>query len=499
MKKYIIYIPTGLYTPEFEIMLSRAQLFIDQKKDVEIVTCGGGGINGEIYATSKNIFSQISIDKACRYKREIGFGMLKGKFKLTYTPKLKNYRDKYKNLKFNNRKKINKLFVEGVDIGSAALSSYINITRDGDLDGLLVKKTIIDLFNTSLNLYYFFKKKLNKNHHIFLFNGRNNEYRPLFRLATKNKIKVSVLEFSGDGESSKGIRDFKNRMSIDPYTIKEEVNRHWKKSTKKNKCDHYFLYIKAGRNIGTKASYILKQKKNLLPDEWDNKKRNIVYFTSSQDEYLALGGIFDKTIYKNMNVSIYKIIKSLKKEDNKKINFWIRCHPNLSKVFWKYNSEIFKLHDPKNRVFVVKPSSLVSSYSMLENCEKIINYASRTGIEAVYWKKPSIVLGRVQFDQLGGTYNPKNHKENMKWIIDKNLKPKSMLAPIKYASFWVEGGFKYKYMTGSMRYGYKFKKKTLSFNKFNKLLYFYGKFLEYYFFNYFINFKLSFLKKITRS
>ena len=34
MKKYIIYIPTGLYTPEFEIMLSKAQLLIDEKKDV---------------------------------------------------------------------------------------------------------------------------------------------------------------------------------------------------------------------------------------------------------------------------------------------------------------------------------------------------------------------------------------------------------------------------------------------------------------------------------
>ncbi len=316
------------------------------------------------------------------------------------------------------------------------------------------------------------------------------------RLATKNNIKVSVLEFSGDGESNKGIRDFKDQLAQDPQTIKREVNKHWKKSTKTNKCDHYFLYIKAGRVVNDKASYVLKQKKNLLPKKWNNNKRNIVYFTSSQDEYSALGGVFDQTIYKDQNASIKMIIKELKKNDDKNICLWIRCHPNLEKVFWKYNSDVFKLHDPDNRIYVVKPSSKISSYTMLENCEKIINYASRTGIEAVYWRKPSIIVGRAIFDQLGGTYNPKSHAEAIKLILKKNLKPKPMLVPIKYASFWVEGGFKYKYMTGSMRYGYKFKNRSLKLSKSKKNLYFVGKFLEYYVYNFLINFKFSFLKKI---
>jgi len=132
---------------------------------------------------------------------------------------------------------------------------------------------------------------------------------------------------------------------------------------------------------------------------------------------------------------------------------------------------------------------------MLENCEKIINYASRTGIEAVYWRKPSIIVGRAIFDQLGGTYNPKSHKEAIKLIFKKNLKPKPMIVPIKYASFWVEGGFKYKYMTGSMRYGYRFKRKSLNLSGNQKYFYYFGKFLEYYVYNYLINFKFSFLKK----
>ena len=129
MKKYIIYIPTGLNTPEFEIMLSKAQLLIDEKKDVEIITCGGG--NGKkIYATSKNIFSLKSIDDVCKFQRLRGFSMLKGDFKLTYTPPLVDYRSIYNKYKFQDRRKINNIFVDGIDLGSSALSSYMNQTRD---------------------------------------------------------------------------------------------------------------------------------------------------------------------------------------------------------------------------------------------------------------------------------------------------------------------------------------------------------------------------------
>ena len=42
------------------------------------------------------------------------------------------------------------------------------------------------------------------------------------------------------------------------------IKIHWKNSSKKNKCDHYFHYIKAGRVVNDKASYILKQNKNLF-------------------------------------------------------------------------------------------------------------------------------------------------------------------------------------------------------------------------------------------
>ena len=82
--QYIVYIPTSLNTPEFEIMLSKAQILIDQKKNVEIITLGKDKLSGEVHTTSKNIFSQTLIDKACFIKRKSGFKNLQGNFKLTH-------------------------------------------------------------------------------------------------------------------------------------------------------------------------------------------------------------------------------------------------------------------------------------------------------------------------------------------------------------------------------------------------------------------------------
>ena len=58
---------------------------------------------------------------------------------------------------------------------------------------------------------------------------------------------------------------------------------------------------------------------------------------------------------------------------------------------------------------------------------------------------------------------------------------------IKFASFWVEGGYKLKYLTGSMRYGYKYKSETLRLKGIDKLYYYIEKLKQLYLYNYIIS------------
>ena len=340
----------------------------------------------------------------------------------------------------------------------------------------------------------FFKTYLsnNKIKKIILYNARHNQNRVLLRSGQLNNIETEVMEFSGDGESNKGVRSFFNHLPTDIDYLYHLIKKNWRNSSKSNKCDYYFKYKAAGRVINDKASYILKQKSNLIPKNWDQSKRNIVYFTSSQDEYSALGGEYDKTIYENQTISLKRIIKEIKKNNKKKnICFWIRCHPNLENVFWEYNKSINQFHDPDNNIFVIPPASPISSYKIMRLCEKVLTYNSLTGIEAVYWNKPSIVIGRRVYEKLNCIYSPKSHRSNMKLILNQTLKPKKRNGAIKFASFWVEGGYKLKYLTGSMRYGYRYKSETLRLTGIDKLYYYIEKFKQLYLYNYIISFKLS--------
>ena len=368
------------------------------------------------------------------------------------------------------------------------------MSRDHELDGYLSQSALNKLSNTSKTFYDFFENYLNKNKisKIILYNGRHNEYRPLLRIAQKKKIKSEIMEFSGDGKNEKGVRSFFNHLPTDINYLYELIVKNWKKSKKKNNCDFYFKYKKQGKVMYDKKSYIYKQNPLELPINWNQNDMNIVFFTSSQDEYAALGGEYDNTIYKDQTDALIKISKFIKKIklNNKKVVLWIRCHPNLENVFWKYNKSINFLHDPQKNINVIEPKSSISSYMMMRKCEKVITYNSLTGIEAVYWKKPSIVLGRRVYEKLDCVYIPKNHSHNMKLILTKNLKPKKVTGALKFASFWVEGGYKIRYLSGNLKNGYKYKNLSIKMNLFKKFLYLFEKLKQYYLYNYLISYKL---------
>ena len=53
ISKNLIYLPTGLNSPESEVLTATCQSLIDKKQEVTILICSGG-LN---YSCSKNIFS----------------------------------------------------------------------------------------------------------------------------------------------------------------------------------------------------------------------------------------------------------------------------------------------------------------------------------------------------------------------------------------------------------------------------------------------------------
>ena len=273
-------------------------------------------------------------------------------------------------------------------------------------------------------------------------------------------------------------------MPNDLIFLKKEIMRHWNKNRGNDEdVKKYFLYRKNNLLKNNQASHVFNQSKTLLPDNWNENKINIVYFISSQDEYAANGGEWFNSVYKDQNYSLVKISKDfLKKNVENKYHLWIRIHPYLKGVKWKFNTDMFKFSEFKN-IDVIKPESPISTYRLMEKCDKVLGYHSITTVEANFWRKPSMLLGRQYFENMNCCHRANNHQDVIDFIFSNKHKLKPKINSLKIASFWIHGGINQKYFGGNMLKGYKFNNKQFKLNFFYRFQFYYGKLLEKFFYN----------------
>ena len=115
------------------------------------------------------------------------------------------------------------------------------------------------------------------------------------------------------------------------------------------------------------------------------------------------------------------------------IKFYLRIHPNLKGVSHKAHMELYNLKKYQN-ITVIPPESQVSSYALMDACDKVVTFGSSTGVEASYWGKPSILVGRSFYEMTGACYHMKS-REQLVSAINHELAPKDQVGALKYAYF----------------------------------------------------------------
>jgi len=496
----LVYIPSGLQSPELEILLAKAQEIINSKKKLNIIICSGA----KNYACSFNIYSQKTICIACKNRLNNGLKNLNGDYNLIETPEIIKelilFNENLHN-KIKDKKNLLKIYYKKIDVGLAAYSSYLSISRDLNLEGFFAFKSLKKILKCTITLSNFFLSYLKKNKidEIFIFNGRQSQNRPLFRIAKILKIKVTILEHSTIFKNSKGVRNFDDYLPYDYNFFSNKIKNHVSKfSSKMQKkySNKYFEFKQRGLVVNDKASYVKDQKKDFLPTQWDIKKKNIVFFTSSDDEYEVLGNQYKNLLYQNQDNSILQIIDSFIDKAKSDYHLWIRMHPNLANIKWSYSSNILKLGNLHPNIHIIKSSSKVSSYKMISLCDKFLTFSSSSALEAVYNNKPSILLGKTYFDKLKCFYIPKNHKQTIKLIFNSKLAPKKKDEMIKFALFWIESGLKQNYFSGNFIDGFKFNNRRIDYSLANILIFYFGKILTHYFFNW-LNYYMRINNKLS--
>jgi hypothetical protein len=189
-------------------------------------------------------------------------------------------------------------------------------------------------------------------------------------------------------------------------------------------------------------SFVKQQVRGELPHDWDSNRRNVAIFTSSEDEFVSIGESWSNPLYRDQCTAIQKILADVDRLDPR-IHFYIRVHPNLRGLENEQLRSLLALSGP--RASVIPADAAVDSYALMRESEKIVTFGSSIGIEAVYWGKPSVLLGPCFYRGFPGLYQPSSHGEAIAMLNADLLPPLDRTGALMYGYWFQTHGERFRY------------------------------------------------------
>ncbi len=329
---------------------------------------------------------------------------------------------KNQQFQYNNTEELKDLEYKGIDIGYAAFSTFVGVTRNVMPTYNEYLKTILDdMMRSSIRMIEAQNDYIDSiNPDLVIFhNGRHSNLKSIYRLAEQKGIEMICTERQWTKEGEDVYDWFINEV---PQTGKSKYDkmRYWWDHGLPNKrevSEAFFSNKKFGKFAGDKI-YTANQVQGQLPEGFDKTITNIAIFNSSEDEYCSISKEMDAGALFPSQYEALKTIFDHYKGD-KSIHFYLRIHPNLDEVPFKSHTDLYKLE--YDNVSIFPPESPVSSYALMDNCDKIMVFVSSMGLESTYWGKPVIALNEYYYSFMNIVHTPKSKDELFQMIDNPDL------------------------------------------------------------------------------
>lgn len=440
-----LYAPYAIYTPHFETDLELAQRHIVAGDRVTILVC-----DRALEACDINAFHVAQTCRLCESRRRQGLAALSTPFETVQLGALIRGPDPVRKAlpaSCSSVAELRALRVEDFDLGYAVLSSLVSMLRDPEPDVQAHRALVRRLILAGYDAYRAVQRFLDVTpiDRMYVYNGRYAPLRAAFRACESRSVECVTHE---RGSSVDRFALFPNVFPQDLGFAEQAMRRAWASA----EGNHDRQAIAAGfferRMQGETQnwhSFVTDQQPGMLPVRWSSAATNIVAFTTSEDEFVALGDLWRNPIYTNQLVALRRIIEDLFAQKTP-LHLTIRMHPNLRNAHPALLEATCELES--ERVTVVRPDSPVSTYALARAADRVLTFGSTMGIEACYLRKPSVLAGRSMYEGLGGTYNAKTHDEVLS-LLRSDLEPRSQEAALMYGYYVATYGERFRYFNPS--------------------------------------------------
>lgn len=434
--KIAIIAPFASVNPHFEMELELAQQHIDAGDHVQYFSCTGQLSNCDFNHTK----DKQRCDE-CLLRREMGLGLLSSQIKNNTFVQLEAAAPTLR-FEFENVDQLIAYRIDEFDIGYAALSSLVSVVRDPEpnlaLHGPLLKRFLESAWQT----YRFTRRLLQEQRfdRVYTFNGRFAAMRAVLRACQSEGVDCFLHE---RGCNKDHYELFKNHLPHDITAINAAIGRLWHDAdpaTRQATGETWYL-DRVNRVETAWKSFVTEQEQGALPQGFDRQQKNVAIFCSSDDEFVAIGDCWRNDLYPNQVTAIAQISESLL-ETRPDIHLWVRVHPNLIGVDNQRKRDMLNLSLPN--VTIIAPEDKVDTYALLKAADITASFGSSVGIEAVFWDRPSVLLGPCLYQHLNGPIRSQSHQHTVQ-LLSSDLKPADKTGAYQYGFWFQTRGYAYQH------------------------------------------------------
>lgn len=347
-------------------------------------------------------------------------------------------------------------------VGELSLSTHTDFTRDFYVNFKKIKNKLISLANNAVALYERSIKVIEDYEIdvVYSWNGRRHSDGPvLYAAKYLNKKYFSYLS----GGTSKTYMKQPTLGIHDLNFAKKRIKYLFARN--KRKLSHYikegklfFNYMRYGGNQSFGMIYFKDFFNNKITFKKKSNKKNLVIFTSSYWEFYSLGEEF--RVKNGIKINHYNYLEKILSDRRiyNHYDIYIRWHPHTSTAGDKEKEKIKKIIKKYKVATHFDYNNRINTYMLMKNADKVVSFGSTTGCEATFYGKISILLGPAYYEDIKCVYEPKNYKDFLNLLFNKNLKPLPKINAIKYAYHERhKGEFNFKYLNHDTFYRWYYK------------------------------------------
>jgi hypothetical protein len=331
--------------------------------------------------------------------------------------------------------------VDEVPIGELVLSQLVSDARDCFLDFADEKLSAraLSLCRNAVALYEFSRDVIRRNaiDVVYAWNGRRCSDGPVLYAARREGKPFYAYISGGRKNTYLTVPALKfhdlscNKLLIESLYL-EAMSKLSHDEFAKMAAEFFNIYRHGGGDYPGSVFFGSVFKEYTDSDLPPKKKKRLVIFTSSYWEYFAMGDWLTGE-YPYASSNFYEGINEILSDQRITANYEVitRWHPNLVNAGASERREVQKIIEGHKDVLQFPPDHTINSYALLESADIVITFGSTLGIEAVYYGRPSILLGPAMYEDTGSCYRPKTHEE-LVTLLKSDLSPLDKLGALKF-------------------------------------------------------------------